>query len=288
LKEIRVIFTLAVGQFRPRIGDLEHNRGTMLQLGRQARDLGADLLILPELCLSGYLLRDQVFSSGLALDDPFLDPLLELSTDLSLVFGFVEKSADQRYFNAAAYLEGGRVVHRHRKVYLPTYGLFEEKRFFAEGERIQAFDSRFGRTGLLVCNDLWHPSAPYLLAMDGADLILVVSASPTRGVSEEEVSDNTRIWDLLLAHTAKTSSSFVAYANLCGYQDGVNFWGGSRVYGPHGRILAQAGLHDAGVVAATLDTEMLRRERIYSPLRRDERLLLTWHELERIVREKYQ
>ncbi len=282
-----MVFTLATGQFAPKVGDLEYNRAKILEMAQQAKAQGASLLVLPELCLSGYLLRDQVFASGLAPGDSFLDPFKAISRDLSLVFGLVEKSDDYRYFNSAFYYAGGELRHIHRKVYLPTYGIFEEKRFFAEGERIQAFDSAFGRLGILICNDLWHPAAPWLLGLDGADILLVCAASPTRGVSAEEVSDNTRIWDLLLAHSAKSASNIVAFANLCGYQDGINFWGGSRIYGPNGRLLVQADLHREQIVVAQLDTEMLRRERIYSPLRRDERVLLTHQELSRIIRERY-
>jgi predicted amidohydrolase len=282
-----VLFKVAAGQFLPRIGDLEFNRGKILEQAHRAAGQNADLIVFPELCLTGYLLRDETFQCGLSADDSFLDPVKDISRKLSIAIGLVEKDSAHRYYNSAFYYEDGCLKHVHRKIYLPTYGIFEEKRFFAEGDRIRAFDSKFGRTGILVCNDLWHASAPWLLAMDGADLILVLAASPTRGVSAEEVSDNTRIWNLLLAHTAKSLSNFVIFANLCGYQDGIHFWGSSGIYGPNGRLLAQADLQTEGLITATLDTEILRRERVYSPLRRDERLLLTYHELQRIVQEKF-
>lgn len=278
---------LAVGQFCPQIGDLEANRSRILSFAQQAIDESAKLLLLPELCLSGYLLRDQVYACALAQDDSFLDPIKKVSRKLSLAFGLVEKAADHRYYNSAFYFEAGALLHVHRKIYLPTYGIFEEKRFFAEGERISAFDGAFGRMGLAVCNDMWHPSLPYLLAMDGADLILAPAASPTRGVSDEEVSDNARVWELLLSHTAKTSSCYVAFANLCGYQDGLNFWGGSRIVGPNGRAVVQADMIEEGLVFAEISQDAIRRERVYSPLRRDERLLLTYHELSRIIKNKY-
>lgn len=282
-----MLFKAAVGQYLPKIGDLEYNRGIILEQAHQAAGQGADLIVFPELCLTGYLLRDETFQCGLSIGDTFLDPVKDISRKLSVAIGLVEKDPSHRYYNSVFYYEDGCLRHVHRKIYLPTYGIFEEKRFFAEGDRIRAFDSRFGRTGILICNDLWHASAPWLLAMDGADLILVHAASPTRGVCAEEVSDNTRIWNLLLAHTAKSLSNFVIFANLCGYQDGIHFWGSSGIYGPNGRLLAQVEAQEAGLVVATLDDEMLRRERVYSPLRRDERLLLTYHELQRIVQERF-
>ncbi len=282
-----MVFKVAVGQFLPRIGDLEFNRNKILEQAHDAAAQGADLIAFPELCLTGYLLRDETFQCGLSADDSFLDPVKEISRKLAIAIGLVEKDPSHRYYNSAFYYEDGLLRHIHRKIYLPTYGIFEEKRFFAEGDRIRAFDAKFGRTGMLICNDLWHATAPWLLAMDGADLLLVHAASPTRRVSAEEISDNTRIWNLLLAHTAKSLSNFVIFANLCGYQDGIHFWGGSGIYAPNGRILVQADIQKEEVIVATLDTEMLRRERVYSPLRRDERLLLTYHELQRIVRDKF-
>lgn len=280
-------FTVAAGQFHPRLGDLEYNRDKILYLADQAKSLHADLLVLPELCLSGYLLRDQVFASGLTRADAFLEPIREASRDISLAFGLVEKGSDQQYYNAAFYYESGELRHVHRKVYLPNYGMFEEKRFFAEGHRVQAFDTSLVRSGMLICNDMWHPSAPWLLQLDGADMIIVPTASPSRGVTHIGVSDNTRVWDTLLTHTAKTSSVFIVFANLVGYQEGINFWGGSRVCGPDGYSLVRAGMEHEQVVAATLDIGMLRRERIYSPERRDERILMTYHELRRILKQKY-
>ncbi|MCX6638901.1 MAG: carbon-nitrogen hydrolase [bacterium] len=280
-------YRIAIGQFCPVIGDQEKNRSKILELADKALNQRAKLFLLPELCLSGYLLQDQGFACGLCADDAFLDPIRDLSRKIVIVIGLVEKSADHRYFNSAFFYEGGELKHIHRKVYLPTYGVFDEKRFFTEGERIQAFDSSFGRTGLAVCNDMWHPAVPYILAMDGANLILVPSASPTRGVSQDDVSDNTRVWTLLLSHTAKAYSCYVAYANLVGYQDGLNFWGMSRLVGPNGRNIMEAGMSDEELIFADLSHEALRRERVYSPLRRDERLLLTYHELSRIVQNKF-
>jgi len=278
---------IAIAQFCPEIGNLEANRKKILGFAEAAIDQGAELLLLPELCLTGYILRDEIYQASLTTDDDFLDPIKKISKKIAVAIGLVERTSDHRYFNSAFYYEGGELHNVTRKVYLPTYGVFEEKRFFAEGERIRAFDSKFGRMGIAICNDMWHPVLPWLLATDGADIILVLSASPTRGVNQDEINDNERVWSLLLAHTAKSSSVFVAFSNLCGYQDGLNFWGGSRLYLPNGRIIAQANSETEEMFVADIDQSALRRERVYSPLRRDEKLLLTYHELKRIVKERY-
>ncbi len=113
-----------------------------------------------------------------AADDPVFQPLLEASRTLDLVVGFVDEDGRNRFYIASAYLSRGEVLHVHHKVYLPTYGLFDEGRFFAWGDAVQAFDTRFGRVGMLICEDFWHASPPYLLWLDGADLFLFTSASP--------------------------------------------------------------------------------------------------------------
>jgi predicted amidohydrolase len=280
-------YKIAIAQFQPKIGDIYANREKILDFAEQAADANADLLLLPELSLTGYLLRDEVFQAALKADDPFLDPIRKISRKISVCFGLAEMSSDYRYFNSAFYYEDDRLLHVHRKVYLPTYGVFEEKRFFAEGDRVRAFNASFGRLGIAICNDMWHPSLPWLLAMDGADLILVCAASPTRGVNHGEINDNARVWDLLLCHTAKTSSVCIAFANLCGFQDGLNFWGCSRLVAPNGKTVAQTENGEEALIVAETNRGILRRERVYSPLRRDERLLLTYHELRRIIEDKY-
>ncbi len=286
-EETTMSYKIAIGQFQPKIGDLAENREKILDFAERAADEHADLILLPELCLSGYLLRDEAYQAGLKAEDRFLNPIREVSRKIAVCFGLVELSSDYRYFNSAFFYEGGELHHVHRKVYLPTYGVFEEKRFFAEGDRVRAFDASFGRLGIAICNDMWHPSLPWLLAMDGADLILVCAASPTRGVNHGDINDNARVWDLLLCHTAKTSSVCIAFANLCGFQDGLNFWGGSRLVAPNGKTVAQVKNGEEALIIAETDRGVLRRERVYSPLRRDERLLLTYHELKRIIEEKY-
>src|SRR5690606_31170911 len=131
----------------------------------------ADLLIFPELSLTGYVLQDLVPMVALkpVKTDPIFSHLFKASQKLDLVVGFVEEDRRNRFFISAAYLSKGELIHTHHKVYLPTYGLFDEGRFFAWGDSIKAFDTRFGRMGMLICEDFWHASPPYLLWLDGAD-----------------------------------------------------------------------------------------------------------------------
>ncbi len=148
---------IALAQIAPRLGDLEANLARHVELIREARGGGADLVVFPELGLTGYLLQDLAGEVAMRLDDPRLAALAAETDDCSAVVSFVEESTDHRLFIAAALLEAGRVRHVYRKVHLPTYGLFDERRFFAAGDAIRAVPSRLGvGLGLAICEDFWH------------------------------------------------------------------------------------------------------------------------------------
>ena len=185
---------LALAQINTKLGDVDANLEKHLELAKQAKQDGADLLVFPELSLTGYTLQD--ITPGVSrrprADDPTFRHLLEASKDLDLVVGFVDEDARHRFYIASAYLSAGEVLHVHHKVYLPTYGLFDEGRFFAWGDQVRAFDTRFGRLGILICEDFWHASPPYLLWLDGADVFLFTSASPGRGLNDSEKLESAR------------------------------------------------------------------------------------------------
>ena len=276
-------FTVGVAQIGPRLGDVGHNLGLYEEQLRHAGQRGLDLVVFPELSLTGYALRDLVPSVAVRRDAPEVKRLAELSRGIAIVAGLVEEADDCRFYNAAMYFDRGELVHVHRKVYLPTYGMFDEQRYFARGDRVRAFDTRFGRLAILVCEDLWHPSTGYLAALDGATAILCPSSSPIRGVSEgTAVDDNARFWEMLNGFYAQTFGLYVVYANRVGFEDGVGFWGGSEVVDPFGARLAKARYYDPDEIAATISHAAVRRKRLAAPLLRDEDLDLTINELLRI------
>lgn len=278
--------TVALAQIKPKLGCLADN----LKLVESAVDrgirAGAGLVVFPELALTGYFLKDLVPEVALSLDAPEIRRLMELSRRISIVVGFVEVSADYRFYNSAVYLEQGEIRHVHRKVYLPTYGLFDEQRYLARGERFRAFNTAFGRVGLLICEDMWHLSAPYILAMDGATTLICLSSSPGRGISETESLGSTAAWQKLTSTTAMFLNSRVLYCNRVGCEDGVTFWGGSEAVAPDGGVLHRGALFEEDFVLARLEEGALRRERIFSPMMRDEHLTVTLRELKRIERER--
>jgi len=277
--------TLALAQINTRLGDVSSNLEKHLQLAAEARSAGADLLVFPELSLTGYALQD--LASVVALrpnrDDPVFKALLQASRDLDLVIGFVDEDRRHRFFIASAYLSGGDVVHVHHKVYLPTYGLFDEGRFFAWGDSVRAFNTRFGRVGLLICEDFWHASPPYLLWLDGADLLLFSSASPGRGLNSEPQLESARWVEHINRAYASLFTSFVVHTNRVGYEDGLNFWGGSTAFDPNGELLAKGPYHQEALTLAELDLNQLHRTRARLPLLRDERTALVMREMGRIL-----
>src|SRR5262245_6755868 len=208
---------LALAQIAPVLGDVEANVRLHLEAGREAARAGAGLVVFPELSLTGYRLQDLVSEVALRIEDQGpLRPLLELSRRIALVVGLVEESEGHRYYNSAAYLEGGRVRHVHRKVYLPTYGMFEEGRYFAAGDSLEAFRRRAGRVGMLICEDLWHPASALLLAQDGADILLVPSNGPTQAVGGAGGPRNEETWRDLAKVTAQMQTVFVVLVNRVG------------------------------------------------------------------------
>ena len=279
-------FSIALAQIKPKLGCVADNL-TMVEAAVE-RGVGekAGMVVFPELALTGYFLKDLVPEVALSLDAPEILRLVELSRHTAIAVGFVEVTRDYRFFNSALYLEGGEIRHLHRKVYLPTYGLFDEQRYLAQGESFRAFDSRFGRLGLLVCEDMWHLSAPYILAMDGATTLICLSSSPGRGITTDESLGSTLAWQRLTATTAMFFNCRVLYCNRVGYEDGVNFWGGSEAVDPSGAVTARGEILNEDFVTATVEEGALRRERLFSPMMRDENLFITMKELRRIEKER--
>ena len=244
-------------------------------------------MVFPELSLTGYMLADLVPDVALPLDDPRLSPLLEASRDIDILVGLVEDAPGHRFHNVAVYLSGGRIRHVHRKLYLPTYGLFQEGREFAPGHSIRSFDSPWGPAGLLVCEDLWHMPCAWLLAQQGAEVIFVLSNGPTRGATPGREVTSVAVWRELLQTTAQFQTTWMVYVNRTGCEDGLTFGGGSLVVDPFGRVCAQAPALDDAIEIVDLKSEVLRRARTVYPLLRDENLELVERELARLRQLRY-
>jgi predicted amidohydrolase len=274
----------------PHLGDVKKNLELHRELITTAKKDGVELLIFPELSLTGYTLKDLVQDVAVIPDkSPVFTELKEMSRELPFVCGFVEDKDSGLMFNSAGYFAGGEVQHIHRKVYLPTYGMFEEAKFFAQGKNFLTFPTPFGRVGLLICYDFLHYGASYLLFSGGADLIIAISAAPGRGFPEsgEDEFATCHMWELMGETISRFSSVFVFYCNRVGFEEGKAFAGGSFIYNPAGRLLAKAGCTDDILLTQDLNLDEIREFRKKLPYRRDNKPEIILEALKRII-EKYE
>jgi predicted amidohydrolase len=279
---------VALAQIDPVLGDLERNLVLHEQMLAEARRHQADLVVFPELSLTGYYLRDLVADVARPAECHELQRLAAAAGTMAVVVGFVEHDAHGDLFNSAAFLEDGAVRHVHRKVYLPTYGLFDEQRYFAAGHRVRAFDSRrLGRIGVVVCEDFWHLSVATILQAERVDWLLCLANSPARGVREAEVRTASTYRHIGQTY-AQLLGAHVAVCNRAGVEEGLCFWGGSFLVAPDGEIAAAAPPLDAHLLVVDVDANAPRRARLQTPLGRDERLSVTLGELGRIQRRQYE
>jgi len=278
--------TVGLAQTDSTLGDRDRNLIHHREWVERAVEAGVHLVIFPELSLTGYFLKDLVPEIAISLDGPVMNELRALSARTDIVLGAVIEEPDHRYFNASLYLSGGELVHLHRKVYLPTYGMFDEQRYLASGDRFRSFKTAYGRVGMLVCEDIWHLSSAYILGLQGVDMIICASASPGRGITTDERLGTAESYGLLCRTYAQFQTTFFLYCNRVGYEDGANYWGGSMVIGPNGDIVAQHEDADEALVIARLDLADVRRERLANPLLRDEHVELTINELRQVWHER--
>jgi predicted amidohydrolase len=268
---------VSMAQVEPRLGDVATNLARHHGIIGEAAARGADLVVFPELSLTGYFLKDLVPEVAVRLDGEEVRELAAACRETSAIVGCVLESDDSRFYNAALYLSGGEVRHIHRKVYLPTYGLFDERRYLAAGGRFHAFEilaresHRPWMAGLLLCEDMWHPTSLALLARQGVDVFVCPSASPGRGVLRGMALGTANSYDVMTRTYAQLLTSYLVYCNRVGYEDGINFWGGSRVVGPDGALSRDPAGADEALVYERLERTALRRARIETPLLRDER-----------------
>lgn len=276
---------VAAAQIRPEKAAYDRNLAAVGDVMEQLShdQPPADLLVLPETVLSGYFLEGGVREVARPAKQVFEDLLRtyrnrvrEPGAVLDVAVGFYEL-ADGQYYNSGLYAtltsdgtdaEDARIVHVHRKFFLPTYGVFDEKRFVSRGRTVQAFDTRLGRTAILICEDAWHSVTGTLAALQGAQIILVLSASPGREFGGKSIGNLER-WDVLLKGIAEEHGVFVVYAGLIGFEGGKGFTGSSRVVDPWGRTLVRGPVTDPCIVRAQAHLDDVAVARAATPLLAD-------------------
>ncbi|MEI6520747.1 MAG: nitrilase-related carbon-nitrogen hydrolase [bacterium] len=270
---------IALGQIDCRLGNLPYNCTRHEDVLKIAAESNADLTVFPELSLTGYRLRSNIHRAMLT-DNDFLHNCGKVSSVLQegtfATFGYVEVSERSVLHNSTVILESGndQPIFRHRKVYLPTYGMFEEARYARPGLRIRTIDltMRDGETwriGILCCEDAWHSTAWAIMQAYGADLIIVPSASPGRGVESDRLGSQKSWYGILSTH-AELSGCWVAYCNRVGFEDDIHFWGGSSIFAPTGEMTAQAGLMDEETLIHDISRRAVTTARISTPIIADE------------------
>ena len=269
---------VALAQIATCPAQFTHNLERHTEMAERAIAARADLVVFPELSLSGYLLAHGVAEHSFRLDDARLAPIRELSRHIAILIGVPLREGAGGISNAALLLEGGEVKGVHRKLYLPTYGMFDEGRYFIPGPALAPLTCSLGSFGVLICEDAWHLSSSVILAQHGVDAILIVAGGPTELDLGGEPA-GARRWQWLVGATAITAVTPVFFANRCGWEEGILFGGGSWAVDGRGRALADpAPALAESLVLAPLSREAAAHARTFTPIAHAERFDL-WRAL---------
>lgn len=272
---------ISIAQIKPTLGNIEKNLQIHLDWIQKSKK--AELIIFPELSLTGYFLKDQVPAVAMTLESDTIKKILNATAQKEIIFGFVEKSPQDLYFIAQVYASHGQIVHIHRKVYLPTYGMFDDSRFLAAGSQADVFQMGELKAGMLICEDAWHYPMAYLLALKGAQVIFINSCSPLSGLaqSSEQPQSITR-WQKICETYALLFGVYIVFTNRVGVEDGITFSGASFVISPTGELLCQAVKMEEQSLDFELDLAAISRARTALPLLRDENLNWTIDQLKKL------
>lgn len=282
---MEMAFNAACCQFSPEKARVSANLDRIAELSLQASSEGVDLALFPEGAVTGYFLEGGVLESALSAEQLYAELSARcggLVRPLDVCLGFYELAGSNVY-NSAAYLTLGpdpRLLHVYRKFFLPTYGVFDEERFVSRGKELGVFDTRLGRLGILICEDVWHSMLPALCAVRGAQCLLVPSASPGRDLTGR-LPANLERYDRLLRAVSEEHCVYCVNAMLCGFEGGKGFAGGSLMTDPFGNELGRGPLHEEHILMASIDLELCAIARAQSPLISD--LQSAWADLVRIV-----
>ncbi|CAA9368728.1 MAG: hypothetical protein AVDCRST_MAG21-485 [uncultured Nocardioidaceae bacterium] len=276
---------ISVAQLDSWLGNVDANLEAAHRAVTSAVDESSDLIVFPELFLSGYSVGEIDADLSMRPDDPRLEKLARSAGSAGISIGFMEAGPPGLHtYNSTAYYEDGRLVHVHRKLYLPTYAPFEERNFFTPGPRLRAFDARPNtRLAVLCCNDAWQPQLAFLATHDGAQIMLVPAASSQSSFPEHYESHE--YWQDITRFYGRMFQLFVVFANRVGAEGKFRFWGGSHVVDPWGNVVAEACRGKEQLLTVDIDLAEIRRRRRQVPLVKEARLGLLQREIERLLDE---
>ncbi|GAB4320078.1 MAG: carbon-nitrogen hydrolase [Candidatus Zixiibacteriota bacterium] len=256
---------IAIDQMAPRLGDVDYNADLHVKAIRWAKREKAGLLVFPELSLTGYLVRGMVGSVSMKPDGPILQNLARAAGRLGVILGFVEQGSDSQYYNSAAFLKDGKVAAVQRKLILPNYGMFEERRFFAAGDRIEPIDTPWGRLGIQICFDALHPAVTYLHQQAGVRILVIISDSPARTIGPEGAMAGREVFRIAQRSHARLHGMLTVYVNRVGTEEGMSFWGGSQILDPMAQELCTLPEYDPARAVCEVDLEVIDRARMSFP-----------------------
>jgi len=255
---------VALAQISCKVGDKNHNLRKIERYVRQAGKKQASLIVFPELALTGYVCRDLVYELAEPVPGPSVQRLEAIAKEenVHIVLGMLEKSSKAKavLHNTAVLIGPEGFMGKYQKMHLPTHSVFEEKRYFRGGYQTPVFDTSIGKLGLIICYDVFFPEITRLLRLKGAQLVICISASPSvrRG-----------FFEVFTAARALENTMFLAYVNLVGIEDGLQFWGGSRMIAPSGKIIAQAKYDEEDLIVTRINYSDMDRVEVFVPMLRD-------------------
>lgn len=295
-----------VYQTAPRLLDLQSNLDEISGLIQQGRNDGAELIVFPELALTGYFVAKRYHEVALRLDSPEVARLAQATKDTAAIVGFIEEDPHMNFYNSALVMVDGEVLYSCRKLNLPNYGDFEERKIFSPGNRVQIFRHQGYSVAVLVCNDMWHPSLPYLAITQEADVIVAIINSSESSMGDEY--SNIETWEMINKFYSRIFGIYVVCANRVGEEDlqtrvpvvlkdgfevatppnqeVYGFWGGSEIVNPFGQTMAKAALRETDAITADLERDLLRKKRILLPYLRQDDPYFTMRELMRVLKSR--
>lgn len=257
-------FLIALAQISCQRGDKKANIRRIEEYAAKAKQDGAELVIFPELSLTGYTVRDELFDLAEVIPGPSTNAVIKIAKkhETHIVFGMPELSEKTQatIYNSAVLVGPEGYIGKYRKIHLPTHSVFEEKRYFRPGYHVGAFSTGIGKIGLIICYDIFFPEVCRLTRLEGAQIIVCVSASPAVRKS---------FFETLTVARAIENAAFLAYVNLVGIEDGLQFWGGSRLIAPNGKIIAKAKYDEEDLVIGEVNYTDIKSVEAFVPTLKD-------------------
>lgn len=257
-------FKVALAQINCKKGNKKANIQKIAEYTAEAKQQDAELVVFPELSLTGYILRDELYELAEKIPGPSTTAIEKIAqkTKAHIVFGMPELSEKTQatIYNTAVLIGPKGLIGKYQKMYLPTHSVFEEKRYFRPGYRVGTFETELGKLGLIICYDIFFPEVSRLTRLEGAQLIICPSASP---------AVRRTFFEVLTVARAIENTAFLAYVNLVGIEDGLQFWGGSRLVGPNGKVTVQAKYDEEDLVLGEINYADIRHVETFVPTLKD-------------------